>query len=109
MYPLFCISDAVKQLKFGVSNNAIESHMDNAMSSSCVVGKAVALKIEAETPTDWKADGMDLQYINVTAVDKKGRPVWTYNEPLTLQIEGSARLVALDNSDHYTSDLFNGK
>lgn len=70
--------------------------------------KAVALKIEAETPTDWKADGMDLQYINVTAVDKKGRPVWTYNEPLTLQIEGSARLVALDNSDHYTSDLFNG-
>lgn len=38
-------------------------------------GKAVALKIEAETPTDWKADGMDLQYINVTAVDKKGRPV----------------------------------
>ena len=36
MYPLFCISDAVKQLKFGVSNNAIESHMDNAMSSSCV-------------------------------------------------------------------------
>ena len=71
-------------------------------------GKAVALKIEAETPTDWKADGMDLQYINVTAVDKKGRPVWTYNESLTLQIEGSARLVALDNSDHYTSDLFNG-
>ena len=70
--------------------------------------KAVALKIEAETPTDWKADGMDLQYINVTAVDKKGHPVWTYNEPLTLQIEGSARLVALDNSDHYTSDLFNG-
>lgn len=71
-------------------------------------GKAVALKIEAETPTDWKADGMDLQYINVTAVDKKGHPVWTYNEPLTLQIEGSARLVALDNGDHYTPDLFNG-
>lgn len=70
-------------------------------------GKAVELKIEAETPTNWKADGMDLQYINVTAVDKKGRTVWTYNEPLTLQIEGSARLVALDNSDHYTSDLFN--
>ena len=71
-------------------------------------GKAVALKIEAETPTDWKADGMDLQYINVTAVDKKGRPVWTYNEPLTLQIDGSAQFVALDNGDHYTSDLFQG-
>ena len=47
-------------------------------------GKAVALRIEAETPADWKADGMDLQYINVTAIDKKGRPVWDYNEPLTL-------------------------
>lgn len=69
-------------------------------------GKAVALKMEAETPMGWKADGMDLQYIRVTAVDKKGRPVWDYNEPLALQIEGAARLVALDNGDHYTSDLF---
>lgn len=71
-------------------------------------GKAVALRIEAETPVDWKADGMDLQYIHVTAVDKKGRLVWTYDEPLTLEIDGSARLVALDNGDHYTSDLFHG-
>lgn len=71
-------------------------------------GKAVALKMEAETPMGWKADGMDLQYIRVTAVDKKGRPVWDYNEPLALQIEGAARLVALDNGDHYTSDLFHG-
>jgi beta-galactosidase len=71
-------------------------------------GKAVALRIEAETPTDWKADGMDLQYINVTAIDKKGRPVWDYNEPLTLQMEGAARLVALDNGDHYTDELFHG-
>lgn len=69
-------------------------------------GKAVALKMEAETPMGWKADGMDLQYIRVTAVDKKGRPVWDYNESLALQIEGAARLVALDNGDHYTSDLF---
>lgn len=71
-------------------------------------GKAVALKIEAETPTDWKANGMDLQYINVTAVDKKGRPVWTYNDTLSLQIEGAAQFVALDNGDHYTSELFQG-
>ena len=51
---------------------------------------------------------MDLQYINVTAIDKKGRPVWDYNEPLTLQMEGAARLVALDNGDHYTDELFHG-
>ena len=71
-------------------------------------GKAVALRIEAETPADWKADGMDLQYINVTAIDKKGRPVWDYNKPLTLQMEGAAWLVALDNGDHYTDELFHG-
>lgn len=71
-------------------------------------GKAVAFKMEVETPAGWQADGVDLQYINVTAVDKKGRPVWTYNEPFTLQVDGSARLVALDNGDHYTSDLFHG-
>ena len=68
----------------------------------------MALQIETETPADWKADGMDLQYINVTAIDKKGRPVWDYNEPLTLQMEGAARLVALDNGDHYTDELFQG-
>lgn len=58
-------------------------------------GKAVALKIEAETPTDWKADGMDLQYSNVTAVRQKSRPVWTYNEPLTLQIDGSCPICSV--------------
>lgn len=71
-------------------------------------GKAVALRIEAETPKGWKADGMDLQYIRVTAVDKKGRSVSGYNEPLSLQVSGAARFVALDNGDHYTSDLFHG-
>ena len=30
-------------------------------------GKAVALQIETETPADWKADGMDLQYINAVS------------------------------------------
>lgn len=69
-------------------------------------GKAVALQVEAETPTDWKADGMDLQYINVTAVDRKGRPVWGYDESLTVQVEGAAGFVAMDNGDHYTSELF---
>ena len=69
-------------------------------------GKAVALKVEIETPEQWKADGMDLQYIRVTAVDRKGRPAPTYHELLTVKVEGSARLLALDNGDHYTSDLF---
>jgi hypothetical protein len=71
-------------------------------------GEAVALHIETETPADCKADGMDLLYMNVTAIDEIGRPVWDYNEPLTLQMEGAARLVALDNGDHYTDELCQG-
>lgn len=71
-------------------------------------GSAVALQVKAETPVGWNADGMDLQYINVTAVDRKGHRVWTYDEQLTVQVEGAAQLIAMDNGDHYTSDLFNG-
>ena len=71
-------------------------------------GKAVALRIEPETPKDWKGDGMDLQYIHVTAVDKKGRPVCDYNGPLSVEVLGCARFMALDNGDHYSDELFKG-
>ena len=77
-------------------------------------GKAVALKIEAEPcPLTGKAqsavlraDGMDLLYVNIYAVDAKGRVVSSFNEPLTVSIEGEATLLALDNADHYTDLLF---
>lgn len=68
-------------------------------------GEAVALRIEPESDT-WKADGMDLLYLNITAVDRKGRTVPGFNEPLTIETEGAATLLAIDNGDHYTDDLF---
>ena len=68
-------------------------------------GKAVKLKIESET-SEWYADGMDLKYLNVTAVDAKGRIVPDYDEPLTVDVTGAATLLALDNGDHYTDELF---
>lgn len=71
-------------------------------------GKAVALKVEAETPHHWKADGMDLQYINIYAVDQEGRQVPMYNEELSVTVEGQATFLALDNADHYTDELFHG-
>lgn len=70
-------------------------------------GKAVALKIEAENPT-WKANGMDLQYIKVYAVDSKGRKVPTATGELTFDVSGAARLIAVDNGDHLSDDLFTG-
>jgi len=71
-------------------------------------GKAVALRIEAETPEEWTADGMDLQYLNIYAVDKKGRQVPAFDEELTIEVSGAASFLAMDNADHYTDYLFQG-
>ena len=71
-------------------------------------GKAVALVLEAENPA-WKADGMDLQYVKVYAVDSKGRKVSTVGGEVTFNVRGAAQLIAVDNGDHWSDDLFAGK
>ncbi len=70
-------------------------------------GKAVALKIETEN-SDWKADGMDLQYVKVYAVDNKGRKVPTATGEVTFDVNGVARIIAVDNGNHSSNDLFTG-
>jgi beta-galactosidase len=70
-------------------------------------GKAVALRLETENP-NWKADGMDLQYIRVYAVDSKGRRVPEANGEVTFDVSGAARLIAVDNGNHFSDELFNG-
>lgn len=70
-------------------------------------GKAVALKIETENAS-WKADGMDLQYIKVYAVDSKGNKVATATGELVFEVNGAATLLAVDNGDHSSDDLFSG-
>ena len=66
-------------------------------------GKAVRLKAEVEDNGSWCADGMDLQFIRFTAVDSKGRPVENYEGDLTIDVEGEANVLALDNGDHFTN------
>lgn len=68
-------------------------------------GKAVRLKIEEETP-EWAADGMSLKYLNIYAVDAKGRVVPDATSEVSVSVEGAATFVALDNGDHYTDNLF---
>lgn len=90
-----------------VARNTIES-----------TGKAVALKVvvEGKNPVTvfnaktntWKADGMDLQYIKVYAVDNKGRIVRNATDEVTFKVTGEGTLFATDNGDHYTNDLFYG-
>jgi beta-galactosidase len=68
-------------------------------------GKAVALKIEAEN-NDFKANGMDLKYVKVYAVDSKGRIVPTATGEVTFEVSGNAKLYAVDNGDHSSDELF---
>jgi beta-galactosidase len=70
-------------------------------------GKAVALRIEIEN-NHWKADGMDLQYVKVYAVDSKGRVVPTSDGVVTFDVSGAAKLIAVDNGDHSSDELFAG-
>ena len=78
-------------------------------------GKAVALKVIPDVET-WKADGLDLQHINVFAVDSKGRQVPDADNELTFSVDGEARIVGVINGDitsnemtvGNTRQLFNG-
>lgn len=70
-------------------------------------GKAVALKMETEN-TAWKADGMDLQYVKIYAIDSKGRKVPTTPGEVTFDVSGAANLIAVDNGNHSSDDLFAG-
>lgn len=67
----------------------------------------VRLVIETEN-ANWRADGMDLQYVKVRAVDKKGRVVPTNDYKVAFQVEGPARIIAVDNGDHSSNELFDG-
>jgi len=90
-----------------VARNEIESS-DKAVALNIVVeGKNPVSVFNPKTDT-WKADGMDLQYIKVYAIDGKGRIVRNATDEVSIKVSGEASFVAMDNGDHYTNDLFYG-
>ena len=70
-------------------------------------GEAVKLELTPDVET-WKADGNDLMHVRVMAVDKKGRRVWNAQQPLTFEVEGDARVVAVDNGNIVSDELHTG-
>lgn len=82
-----------------INNKVVARH---ALETS---GKPVRIIAEPDNQ-HWKADGMDLQHVRLTAVDSKGRRVRTCNDELTFEVEGDARIVAVTNGD-ITSDELN--
>ena len=69
-------------------------------------GDVVGLVAEPESG-DWKADGYDLLYVRVRAVDAKGLTVPSYDANMDVRVEGPATLIALDEGNHSTSHAFN--
>lgn len=69
--------------------------------------KATKLAIELEN-NDFEANGMDLQYVKVYAVDGKGRIVPNVQKEVKFEISGAAKLIAVDNGDHSSDELFDG-
>ncbi|MBQ6248546.1 MAG: DUF4982 domain-containing protein, partial [Kiritimatiellae bacterium] len=69
-------------------------------------GPAARLEIVEEAPGDWHADGIDLKYLRIYAVDVEGRRVPDATNRLSVTVEGGATLLALDDGDHFTDELF---
>ena len=72
------------------------------------VGEPVALKLEPEN-ANWKADRLDLQHIRVHAVDDKGRNVFNAKNLVRFDVDGPAKLIALDNGDIKSNEEFVAK
>lgn len=68
---------------------------------------AVALKAKADND-GWRADGMDLQHVKVTAVDRKGRQVQGARNMLAFTVEGPAEIAGVINGDITSDELSTG-
>ena len=68
-------------------------------------GAAVRLMAVEET-SGWRADGHDLKYVRFNAVDDRGRIVPEATAKLNVSVTGAAKLVALDDGDQATDELF---
>ena len=67
-------------------------------------GQAIKLVAESDN-AQWKADGMDLQHIRITAVDNKGRRVPVATDEVTFSVEGSASIVGVINGDINSNEM----
>lgn len=67
-------------------------------------GRAVRLIAEADN-NDWKADGMDLQHIDLTAVDSRGNRVPDADGLVKFTVTGPADIVGVINGDIMSDEL----
>ena len=70
-------------------------------------GKVSRLNVKADNDA-WTADGMDLQYVRIEAVDSKSRCVPGSDTPLTFKVEGPAEIVGVINGDMTSHEMMTG-
>lgn len=70
-------------------------------------GDAAALAL-APDKTELAADGSDLVFVEITAIDRDGRPVENANNRVQVTVDGPGRLVGLDNGDSTDYDSYKG-
>lgn len=70
-------------------------------------GDAYAVTMSSDKKTIM-ADGADLVFIEISALDQDGNPVENANNRVHLTVEGPGRLVGLDNGDSTDYDSYKG-
>lgn len=70
-------------------------------------GNSAKLMLTAEK-SRIKADGKDLLFVTVTALDKDGNPVENACDRVLIQVTGAGRLIGLDNGDSTDYDSYKG-
>lgn len=70
-------------------------------------GEAKKLTAVADN-SDWKADGIDLQHVKITAVDGKGLTDKRANNQLTFEVSGQAEIVGVINGNLSSDELMTG-
>lgn len=70
-------------------------------------GDAVSLVLSPDKTT-MSADGSDLVFIEISALDEDGLPVSNANNRIHVSVEGPGRLVGLDNGDSTDYDSYKG-
>lgn len=58
--------------------------------------------------SDWKADGMDLQHVQIKALDGKGLVDKGAGQLLTFEVDGPAEIVGVINGDLISDELMTG-
>ena len=70
-------------------------------------GKAVKLVLTPDSET-WKADGRDIQYVTVSAVDSKGRVVFDATDLVSFSVSGDASIAGVASGDINSNESMTG-